>query len=131
MSKSERGIKIKNRFEAECRSPFPLGDVAKLRMCDPKNIELFHGHLEQYLSYIAGYASSADRLARRPRAELMKATEYLSQSFFDRYSSLAIYKNAITPESTPNLYHDLATAEELRKELLLAIDETLGGPHIR
>ena len=125
MSKSDRGLKIKQRFEAECRSPFPLGDVKKLRACDPEKVELFHGHLEQYLSYIAGYASSADRLERRPRAELVKATEYLSQSFFERYGSLAIYKDAITPELTPNLHHDLVTANELRKELLLAMDETL------
>jgi len=82
MSKSDRGLKIKQRFEAECLSPFPLGDIRKLRAQNSENLDFFHGHVEQYLSYIARYASSADRLERRPRTELVKAVECLSQSFF-------------------------------------------------
>src|SRR5436309_679878 len=120
--------KIKKQFEAECRLPFPLGDVRKLRLRDAKNLTLLHGQLEMYLSYIAGYASSADRLERRPRAELVDAREYLSQSFFEKFGSLTTYRDVITPEYTPDLFRELATADKLRKELVVLIDEILGQP---
>jgi len=116
---------IKQQFEEDCLSPFPLEDVKKLRSRDPENLALFHGQLEMYLSSIAGYASSADRLGRRPRAELAQAREYLSQSFFEKYTSLTVYRDAITPEFTPNLFRDLTTADKLRKELLTVIDGIL------
>jgi hypothetical protein len=117
--------KIKQQFEAECLSPFPLDDVHKLRSRDAENLALLHSQLEMYLSYIAGYASSADRLERRPRAELVKARQYLSRSFFEKHSSLAAYGDVITQEFTPNLFRDLSTADKLRKELLVVIDEIL------
>ncbi len=116
---------IKQQFEEECLSPFPLEDVKKLRSRDPENLALFHGQLEVYLSSVAGYASSADRLGRRPRAELVQAREYLSRSFFEKYTSLTVYREAITAELTPNLFRDLATTDNLRKELLVVIDEIL------
>jgi hypothetical protein len=116
---------IKQQFEAECRFPFPLDDVRRLRSRDAANLGLFHGQLEMYLSYIAGYASSADRLGRRPRAELIEARKNLSQSFFEKYRSLAVYRDAITEGSTPDLFRDLLTADKLRKELLVVIDEIL------
>lgn len=78
-----------------------------------------------YLSCIAGYASSADRLGRRPRAELIETKRNLSQSFFEKYHSLTVYRDAITENSTPKLFRDLLIADKLRKELLVVIDEIL------
>jgi len=116
---------IKQRFDADRQFPFPLEDVKKLRSLDPENLTLFHGQLEMYLSLIAGYASSADRLGRRPRAELLKARGSLGRSFFEKYGSLMVYRDAITAEFTPNLFRTLTTADRLRQELLVLLDEIL------
>lgn len=120
------GQRIKRQFHDELMSPFPLEDVRKLRSLDPGNYVLLHGQLEMYLSFIAGYASSADRLGRRSRAELIEGRKRLSQSFFERYPSLAVYRAAITQESTPKLFRELESANKLREELLVVIDEILG-----
>src|SRR5437588_2821910 len=117
--------KIKHQFETECRLPFPLGDIRKLRARDAKNLTLLHARLEMYLSYIAGYASSTDRLGRRPRTELVRARENLSQSFFEKFSSLTAYRDAVTPEFTPDLFRELATADKIRKELIIVMDDIL------
>src|SRR5437773_5099705 len=116
---------IKQQYKQDCQTPFPLEDVRKLRSRDSENYVLLHGQLELYFSYIAGYASSADRLDRRSKAELIEAKNYLSQSFFERYPVLAGYREAITPEFTPNLFRDLARADKLRNEILVIIDSIL------
>src|SRR5262249_25690259 len=105
--------------------PFPRNDLRKLKSIDPDKWSALHGELDLYLAYIAGYASSADRLQRRPRAELIEARRYLSESFFEKHPSLAVYRGVITEEFTPNLFRELAAAEKVREELLVAMDEIL------
>src|SRR5215472_13116256 len=98
------GQKIKRQFETECRGPFPTAEIARLRSRDPNNLDLFHGQLEMYLSYIAGYASSADRLDRRPRTELVESKRQLSLSFFEKYPLHYVYRDGITSQATPGLF---------------------------
>jgi len=117
---------IKEQFKSEFMHPFPIADVGKLRSVDSKNLGQFHGELDLYFSLIAGYASDADRLGRRSQTELIEARKKLSQSFFEKYRSLAGYRDAITQSSTPNLFRDLSTADKLRKELLVVLDQLLG-----
>ena len=125
MSNTALAQQIKERFNREFRHPFPTEDVEKLRLVDSKNLEQLHGELDLYFSFIAGYASSADRLARRSRAELITTRKYLSQSFFEKHGSLIVYRDAITQEFTARLFQELLTADKLRHELLAAINGIL------
>ena len=121
MNEQNLAREIRQQFEDDC-APFPSEDVRKLGSISGGDILLFHGQLEMHLSTIAGYASRADRLGRRPRAELIEAGKYLSQSFFEKYPSLAVYRDAITQDSTPQLFRDLLMADKLRQELLVVIN---------
>jgi hypothetical protein len=123
MSKSNLGAKIKQEYAERSLGPFPLDDVKKLRQVDSSKLDLFHAQLELYLSDIAGYAEGADRLFRRPTQELEKAKRRLSQSFFDTHPALRVYESHITEDWTPALYGELVTAERLRKNLLLLINQ--------
>src|SRR5579872_171801 len=127
--------KLARQIEQEYRndfiSPFPLDDVRKLKTIDPYNWQSLHGGLDMYFAYIAGYASSALRLGRRPLPEIAEARKYLSQSFFERYDSLAPYSHGITKEATPNLHARLETVEELRKQLLVLMDNIQAEPECR
>jgi hypothetical protein len=124
--------KLAQQIEQEYRSdfvpPFPLEDVLKLKTIDPRNWQSLHGGLDLYFAYVAGYASGAQRLDRRPLSEIAEARKYLSQSFFERHDSLASYSKAITEESTPNLFHRLETVEKLRKQLVVLMDQILSEP---
>jgi hypothetical protein len=122
---------IKQQFDSEFTHPFPTAEVGKLRSVDSKNLGQLHGELDLYFSSIAGYASSADRLARRPRAELIEARKKLSHSFFERHRSLIVYRDAIKQDFTPNLFRRLATADRLREELLVVIDDILGKESVQ
>ncbi len=118
---------IKEQYESELLRPFPLKDLIRLKSIDPDKWGVLHGELDLYFAYIGGYASSADRLQRRPKAELIEARRYLSESFFEKYQSLAVYRDVITEEFTPNLFRELAAADKLRKELLVVMDQILSG----
>lgn len=125
MSESSLGQKIKELYAKGFLNPFPLDDVRKLRRIDSNILALFHGQLELYLGDIAGYASGADRLHRRPKPELVQARQRLSQSFFEKHASLRIYEAHITEELTPSLFNELSSAERLRQDLLVLIDQIL------
>ena len=125
MTDSTLAQRIQRQFEQDCRGPFPLDDVRKVCSSDPEDLPVFHGQLEIFLSSIAGYASRADRLGRRPRAEILEARRKLSQPFFEKHKHLKKFQGAITPKATPNLFRELTTAEKLRTELLTVIDEIL------
>lgn len=128
MSESDLARNIEAQFRSECEHPFPLDDVLKLKSLDPQNWGCLHGLLDLYFADIAGYASKARRLDRKPREKLLEAKLFLSQPFFDKHPSLTVYREAITPESTPDLFQHLVRAERLRKELLVIIDGILARP---
>src|SRR5262249_3742329 len=119
---------IEQDYRNDFVSPFPLDDLRKLKTIDPRNWQSLQGGLDMYFAYVAGYASSALRLDRRPLSEIAETRKYLSQSFFERYDFLAPYARAITKESTPNLYNTLGTVEKLRKQLLVLMDKILAEP---
>jgi hypothetical protein len=128
MSDSDLARRIEEQFRDGCGRPFPLGDVLKLKSLDPQHWDYLHGLLDLYFADVAGYACRARRLERRPREQLLEARSYLMQSFFEKHPSLAVYRNAITLESTPDLFRDLARAETLRQQLLVLIGEILARP---
>jgi|SRR5579864_9035853 len=125
MIESTLAQQIKQDYEENFSQPFPLDDVLKLKNVDPFNWDRLHGELDLYFAYVAGYASSALRLDRRPLSEISEARKYLSQPFFERHESLAPYSHGITKEATPNLHARLETVEELRKQLLVLMDKIL------
>lgn len=126
--------KLAKQIEQEYRNdfvpPFPLDDLRRLKAIDPCNWQSLHGALDMYFAYVAGYASSALRLDRRPLSEIAEARKYLSQPFFERYHSLSPYSQGINKEATPNLHARLETVERLRKQLLLLMDRILTEPAV-
>ena len=112
-------------FDSFSSSPFPLKDVFKLKAIDRKNWNLLHAGLDNYFMYVAGYASGAVRLARRPRSELAEAKKNLARSFFETFDSLSHYGGAINKKATPELFQQLTTIERLRKQLVVLMDEIL------
>ena len=116
--------RILERSERRRHSRFPTADINKLTSNDDERNRL-HGSLEMYLSGIAGYASGADRLTRRPQAELETGRQFLSRSFFDKHQEYARYRAKITERETPDLFGDLEIAELNRIDLLQEIERLL------
>ncbi len=119
--------KIVRSYENEFCGPFPRKDVNNVGDLFPNEKDIFHGRLEMYFSDIAGYASSADRLARRPKEELIEARTKLSKSFFGINPSLAIYKEYCNEKFAPELYRQMQIADNLRTDLVTIITEVLGA----
>jgi hypothetical protein len=116
--------RIVQRYRARSRTPFPTAEIARVV---PHNAErsLFHGRLETFLSNIAGYASSAHRLKRRPVEELRAARELLSQSFFEKHTEYGPYRTKITQQETPALFVEMETVEQNRVDLLDEMERLL------
>lgn len=117
--------RIKERFDVRVRAGFPTADIKKLIPGDANAISLLHGRIEMYLSGIAGYASSADRLGRRPEQDLQNARLFLSQTFFDKYQEYAPLKPRISSDQTPALFRELEVAEQNRLDLLEEVEKLL------
>lgn len=116
--------RILERSDGRRHSRFPTADINKLTSNDDERNRL-HGSLEMYLSGIAGYASGADRLSRRPRAELEAGRQFLSRSFFDKHKEYAHYRAKITEDQTPDLFQEMEIAELNRTDLLEEIGRVL------
>jgi len=110
------------RYGAQLRSAFPTADINKLISDDGKARSLLHLRIELYLSGIAGYASSADRLWRRPEQDLRAARQFLAQPFFDKYPEYAPLRAKITPQHTPALFLEMEAAELNRIDLLEEVE---------
>jgi hypothetical protein len=113
--------RILERYEARPRSRFPTKDINKLTT-DPDERGRLHGRIDVYLSGIAGYASGAARLNRRPASELQAASKFLSQSFFEKYPEYALFRGRITEQETPDLFAQLEAAELNRADLLQEVE---------
>jgi len=93
--------RIIQRYRTCSRSPFPTDEIAKVVPNDAETRSLFHARVELFLSGIAGYASSADRLKRRGSEALQKARVFLSEGFFEKYREYAPFKLASMHERHP------------------------------
>lgn len=122
------GKQIEHEYRSDVVHPFPLDDVRKLKAIDSRNWESLHAALDMYFAYVAGYASSALRLDRRPLSEIAEARKRLSEPFFERHKALAPYRRGITKEATPSLHARLEAVEKLREQLLVLMDKILRGP---
>ena len=83
--------------------------------------------LDAYCSFIAGYASSATRLERRPTTELWAALPKLRKSFFEACPEYKRLANYITNTETPALFHELEVADNLRFGLVRLIARLLSA----
>jgi hypothetical protein len=117
--------RIKDRYDVRVRAGFPTADIKKLIPDDAEAMSLLHGRIDLYLSGIAGYASSADRLGRRPEQDLRTARLFLSKTFFDKYQEYAPFKGRITSDETPALFREMEAAELNRIDLLEEVERLL------
>lgn len=120
------GEKIRQLYERFLH-PFPLDDVGKLESVNAEQWQYLHMGLDLYFAKVAGYASRADRLHRKPTAVLVEAREKLSKAFFEQNPHLAVYRNSITREDTPHLFEDMELVEAMRNELLGLLAELLAA----
>jgi hypothetical protein len=128
MSDQSSGARrIVERYNTRLRCAFPIADINKLIPDEGEARSLFHGRIEMFLSGIAGYASSADRLNRRPEPDLRAARLFLSQPFFEKYREYADYRARITPEETPVLFLEMEAAEFNRLDLLAEVERLLNS----
>ena len=104
--------------------PFPFEDCYLIsHQCGVETAELIP-ELDLFFMDIAGWSSSATRLDRRPTQELLKARSLLLRGgFFERRPHLAVCRDSITPEETPDLWRHMHAAEELRISLLQLLNE--------
>lgn len=116
--------RIMERSEGRLHSRFPTADINKLTS-DADERGRLHGRIEMYLSGIAGYAASADRLSRRSQDELEMARQFLSRPFFEKHQEYADYRSKITEHETPDLFWELRTAELNRDDLLQEVERLL------
>jgi len=115
---------IDSLYQSDFGGPFPYKDCFLISdRCGVETAELIP-ELDLFFSYIAGWSSSAARLDRRPAQELLKARSWLSKGgFFERRPHLAVCRDSITPEETPDLWRHMHVAEELRISLLHLLSE--------
>lgn len=112
------------RSEGRQHSRFPTAGINRLTS-DVDERSLLHGRIEMYLSGVAGYASSADRLSRRSQGELEVARQFLSRPIFEKHQEYAHYRSKITEHETPDLFWELEIAELNRSDLLQEVERLL------
>jgi YxiJ-like protein len=113
---------IERCYEERFKNKFPYDDCYKLQRENPSIGTGLIPDLDSYLSFIAGYSSSATTLVHRPVEELRKAISRLKRSFFEvnpRYKSL---ERLITLRDTAVLYTELQVANALRRDLLVLME---------
>lgn len=91
---------------------FPYKDCYKLQKLKPRITHGLIPDLDLYLAFIAGYSSSATRLAERPREEIRKAIPKLKLSFFEKHPVYKPLKKLINARDTPSLSKYLRVANE-------------------
>ena len=122
-----KGEQIEALYASSFRGPFPYDDCLWLADCIGKPSSDLIPELDWYFSSIAGYSSSASRLANRTPEELRAAERFLTKDFFLYFPDLNCYRHLIDKENTPRLYQRLIIAEQMRQGLLVLLSEA-GGP---
>lgn len=113
------------RYRAQFHSAFPTADIYKVIPNDADARSLLHMCIDLYLSGIAGYSSSADRLNRRTEQELRIARQFLSKPFFEKYQECAPYRAKISSPATPALFCAMEAAELNRIDLLEEVERLI------
>jgi len=117
--------KVESQYRNEFKHPFPYGDCRKLHKLKPQFSDGFIPDLDLYLSFIAGYSSSATGLDQRPLDEIRNAIPRLKKSFFETHRRYKPLEELITDTETPWLHHELQMADELRLDLVSIMERLL------
>jgi hypothetical protein len=117
------GERIEELYAISFRGPFPYNDCFWLASHLKKPSSELIPELDWYFATVAGYASSASRLAERAPEELQAAEKLLSKDFFDYFPDLEVYRPLIEAEHTPRLNERMKIVEEMRLGLLLLLRE--------
>jgi len=115
---------IESLYKSDFRHPFPYKDC--FLVSDRCGVETAYliPEVDVFFADIAGWSASATSLDRRPAQELRKARSWLSRGdLFEHYPHLAVCRDSITAEETPDLWRQLRVVEELRISLLHLLNE--------
>lgn len=119
----KKGEQIEELYKSSFGGPFPYDDCRWLANRINKPSGDIIPELDWFLGYIAGYSSSASRLANRTLEELQSAERFLAKDFFHHFPDLEPYQCLIDKENTPRLYKFLTVSEQLRLGLLMLLSE--------
>lgn len=114
---------IEQTYQSLLRRDFPHQECRLLRKKQDFDIEAFTNDLRVYWTSIAGFASSATRLAYRAQLQLYWGKQALAHSFFERHPEYAALEKNITEKKTPKLREQINLYEEQRKSLLLLLKQ--------
>jgi hypothetical protein len=118
----ELGQQVESLYQSRFRWPFPYRDCRLVaRQCGVDTADLIP-ELDTFFAEIAGFSSSATKLSQRPVESLRRAQFWMSRDFFERHPSLAVCRDHIDEEHTPDLWRQMRVAEELRCSLLRLLD---------
>lgn len=116
---------IEQIYKTSLRKRFPYQDCYQLQRKFPTLRGHFIPDLDTYLSFVAGYASSATSLKNRSREELKPAIPRLRQSFFESYPRYLPFADEIDEESAPDLFEQLRCTDRARRSLVKIIEALL------
>ena len=117
--------KVEARYNGDFKKKFPYEDCYKLQRKSPLTTASLIPDLDAYFSFIAGYSSGATSLSERPLGELRNAVVKLKNSFFDTHPQYKPLEKLIVPTDTGTLHLDLRVADELRRDLVAIMEQTL------
>ena len=116
------GCAVEQQYREGLRKLFPYQDCYALQRKYPRVADDLVADLDLYLTFIAGYSSSATGLAKRSREELRRAIPVLKKSFFDAYPRYLPLEPAVNSASTKELHAELQVADECRRNLVTIMD---------
>jgi len=122
---------IERLYLTELRTRFPYRDSERIRHglnpATRRRVSDFNPDLDAYLALIAGFASSATRIANRPLEQLRRALPFLDKGFYETYPQYELLRVSITANETPSLFAHLEAAETLRVEVAKLIRTSFPG----
>jgi hypothetical protein len=117
------GMSVEARYRQTLHKKFPYEDCYKLQKMHPGVTDGFIPDLDCFLSFIAGYSSSASRLDKRTRGEILSAIRRLRLSFFELYPQYRPLAPIITPSQFGNLFAELELADGFRTDLVALMEQ--------
>lgn len=119
-------LRILQRYRTSSTGPFPTSEMKVVVPHDFDERADFHVRLDLYWADVAGYASDATRLNRRGHEALVKAREFLSKGFFERYPEHSHLQARVNAIDTPGIFREMEAAELNRLDLLDEVTRLLG-----
>lgn len=109
---------VSELFNKGIPGPFPYDDCRTLLRVNPKKYEDLIPALDLFFSTVAGYGSWGSKVLQWNPGQIQKATEDLTNNFFEKHPLYEPLLPLVTSSDTPHLYSALKAHESLRQNLI-------------